>query len=353
MRIVAGQSAAQMALQVDGPALSAPDRVSLYRRVIGAPGHAGEAARPNREFEDLWLRLVANVAQFTRQVEAGSTVPARDVAPLSVESVRKAARDLATHAAPRLEAAWAERDTWQVVDRIAGLGLGGAANTARHRTLAESGGAILEWLARPGDPAHDAATVDADIVRAAQQWLAASGARDGDVEALASPGAARRVADWSHVLRHALGLGEVAVESSPRRPDRVAALFAGPAGTGKTMAAHLLAAALGRDAYRVDLSRAVSRYVGETEKNLDAIFRSAGRSDAVLVLDEADALFGRRTGVRDAHDRYANRETGYLLDCIERYDGVVIVTSSRRDRIDPDVLDRLRAVVAFPLPPRT
>jgi SpoVK/Ycf46/Vps4 family AAA+-type ATPase len=153
-------------------------------------------------------------------------------------------------------------------------------------------------------------------------------------------------------LRNALGLGETAVDPSPQRPLRVAALFAGPAGTGKTMAAHLLAAALGRDVYRVDLSRVVSRDIGETEKNLDAIFRSAARSDAVLVFDEADALFGRRTGVRDAHDRYANLETSHLLERIERYDGAVIVTTNGGERIDPDVLDRLRVVVVFPHPPR-
>ncbi|MCU1670253.1 MAG: ATPase central domain protein [Blastococcus sp.] len=131
-----------------------------------------------------------------------------------------------------------------------------------------------------------------------------------------------------------------------------AALFTGPSGTGKTMAAGILAGSLGLDLYRVDLAGVVSKYIGETEKALARIFAAAEATSAVLFFDEADALFGKRTEVRDAHDRYANVEVSYLLQRLEEHDGVVVLATNLRKNIDEAFLRRLQFVVEFPLPDR-
>lgn len=125
------------------------------------------------------------------------------------------------------------------------------------------------------------------------------------------------------------------------------ALFAGPSGTGKTMSAEVLAAETGRDVYRIDLASVVSKYIGETEKNLDRVLETAAAKDVVLLFDEADALFGQRTDVRDAHDRYANADTNYLLQRIEQYPGLVILISNHKSDLDEALLRRARFVVDF------
>jgi SpoVK/Ycf46/Vps4 family AAA+-type ATPase len=130
----------------------------------------------------------------------------------------------------------------------------------------------------------------------------------------------------------------------------VTALFAGPSGTGKTMAAEIVAGRLGLDLYRVDLSAVVSRYIGETEKNLRRLFDAAESGAAVLLFDEADALFGKRTEVKDAHDRYANVEVNYLLQRMEQYAGIAVLTTNRKGDLDEAFLRRLRVVLTFPLP---
>jgi len=127
-------------------------------------------------------------------------------------------------------------------------------------------------------------------------------------------------------------------------------LFAGASGTGKTMAAGVIARELELDLYKIDLSGIVSKYIGETEKNLDRIFRAAKSSNAILFFDEADALFGKRSEVRDAHDRYANIEVAYLLQKIEDYEGVVILASNLSKNIDDAFSRRMHYVVEFPLP---
>ena len=127
----------------------------------------------------------------------------------------------------------------------------------------------------------------------------------------------------------------------------VGVLFAGSSGTGKTMAAKLLASKLGVDLIRVDLSTIVSKYIGETEKNLAALFDKAASSRSVLLFDEADALFGKRTDVKDAHDRYANIEVSYLLQRMEEYEGVAILATNRKRSIDEAFLRRLLCVVDF------
>jgi hypothetical protein len=142
---------------------------------------------------------------------------------------------------------------------------------------------------------------------------------------------------WGLAAKDARGLG-------------VSALFHGPSGTGKTMAAEVLANALAMDLYRIDLSRVVDKYIGETEKNLRRVFDAAEGSGAILLFDEADALFGKRSEVRDSHDRYANIEIGYLLQRMEAYRGLAILTTNRKASLDNAFLRRLRFVVAFPFP---
>ncbi len=127
-------------------------------------------------------------------------------------------------------------------------------------------------------------------------------------------------------------------------------LFYGPPGTGKTMAACLLGRFADRPVFRIDLSHVISKYIGETEKNLSGLFDRAQKQDWILFFDEADALFGRRTQTKDSHDRYANQEVAYLLQRIEDYDGVAILASNMRDNIDPAFMRRFESVVHFPIP---
>jgi AAA+ superfamily predicted ATPase len=134
------------------------------------------------------------------------------------------------------------------------------------------------------------------------------------------------------------------------RGQGLAALFAGPPGTGKTMAAQVLASELEMDLYRVDLSRVVSKYIGETEKNLAAVFDDATASGVALLFDEGDALFGKRGEVQHAHDRHANLEVGYLLQRMEDHEGVVILATNRLQDLDPAFLRRFRIAITFPVP---
>jgi hypothetical protein len=143
--------------------------------------------------------------------------------------------------------------------------------------------------------------------------------------------------EWGFRAKHARGLG-------------LTAMFVGDSGTGKTMAAEVLAAELELDLYRVDLASVVSKYIGETEKNLRAIFDGAERSGAVLLFDEADALFGKRSEVRDSHDRYANLEISYLLSQMEKYRGIAILTTNMQHAVDPAFMRRIRFIVSFPFP---
>ncbi len=128
------------------------------------------------------------------------------------------------------------------------------------------------------------------------------------------------------------------------------ALFYGPPGTGKTFTATLLGKEFNKDVYRIDLSQVVSKYIGETEKNLEKIFRKAEDKNWILFFDEADALFGKRTSVTSAHDRYANQETSYLLQRIEDFNGLVILASNNKTNIDTAFLRRFNAIVHFPVP---
>jgi AAA+ superfamily predicted ATPase len=148
---------------------------------------------------------------------------------------------------------------------------------------------------------------------------------------------ARVYGDWAFGERLSRGKG-------------LAALFSGPSGTGKTLAAEVIAHDLELDLYRIDLSSVVSKYIGDTEKNLARLFAEAERGSAVLLFDEADALFGKRSEVKDAHDRYANIEISYLLQRIETYEGVVVLATNLRGNMDDAFLRRLQFVVEFPFP---
>ncbi|MBE7382965.1 MAG: ATP-binding protein [Leptolyngbya sp. SIO1E4] len=148
---------------------------------------------------------------------------------------------------------------------------------------------------------------------------------------------ARVYQDWGFAKKSDRGLG-------------ISALFYGESGTGKTMAAEVLAQACRLDLYRIDLSTVVSKYIGETEKNLRRIFDAAETGGVILLFDEADALFGKRTEVKDSHDRHANIEVSYLLQRMEAYQGLAILTSNLKDSLDKAFLRRLRFMVSFPFP---
>ncbi len=155
----------------------------------------------------------------------------------------------------------------------------------------------------------------------------------------------------SSYLRHRdRVLSDWGYERAVARTQGLKVLFAGESGTGKTMAAQVLAAQLGLDIFRVDLATIVSKYIGETEKNLDRIFAAAEGSNAILFFDEADALFGKRSEVSDSHDRYANIEVAYLLQKMEGYPGAVILATNFRRNIDDAFVRRLDFVIDFPFP---
>jgi SpoVK/Ycf46/Vps4 family AAA+-type ATPase len=143
--------------------------------------------------------------------------------------------------------------------------------------------------------------------------------------------------DWGFRKKMSRGLG-------------ISALFAGESGVGKTMAAEVIANALHLNLYRIDLSAVVSKYIGETEKNLRRLFDAADGGGAILFFDEADALFGKRSEVKDSHDRYANIEINYLLQRMEAYTGLAILATNMKSALDPAFTRRLRFIVNFPIP---
>lgn len=138
--------------------------------------------------------------------------------------------------------------------------------------------------------------------------------------------------------------------SRVNNPNGLTAMFAGASGTGKTLTASVIAGEMGLDLYRVDLAGVVSKYIGETEKNLDRIFAAASNANAILFFDEAEALFGKRSETKDAHDRYANIEVAYLLQKMEEHDGVVVLATNLAKNLDQAFLRRLNFVVEFPRP---
>ena len=153
--------------------------------------------------------------------------------------------------------------------------------------------------------------------------------------------------DLSGPVSHLERLKRISKQVRERRPGQTV-LFSGPSGSGKTLAARVLATDLGAPLYRVDLAAVVNKYIGETEKNISKLLDAAAVADVVLFFDEADALFGRRTSVSDAHDRYANIEIDYLLQRLENHPGLVILATNARDDLDPDFTRRVRHEIDFP-----
>ena len=196
------------------------------------------------------------------------------------------------------------------------------------------------------DELRAAARADVDLGALAQSVVP----RFGLDELMLPATQARQIAEIVTAMRN---LGRVHHEWGTARAwneGGLAALFAGPPGTGKTMASEAIARELQLPMVRIDLSQVVNKYIGETEKNLKRLFDAADVADTILFFDEADALFGKRTEVKDAHDRYANLEISYLLERMERFRGLAILATNRRKDLDEAFLRRLRFVVEFPLP---
>jgi hypothetical protein len=156
----------------------------------------------------------------------------------------------------------------------------------------------------------------------------------------------RDIQNWINYNGKVMGEWDLGRRSKPG----YRALFYGPPGTGKTLTAKLLGKHTQRDVFRIDLSRVVSKYIGETEQNLAHLFDRAENKDWILFFDEADALFGKRTEIRDAHDKYANQEAAYLLQRIETFDGLVILATNQRNNIDEAFMRRFQSVIHFPMP---
>ncbi|MEA2529841.1 MAG: hypothetical protein QOG89_1485 [Thermomicrobiales bacterium] len=206
---------------------------------------------------------------------------------------------------------------------------------------------------------------DGDKVRPEHLYAACRGQSSGKLDSLAQK--ITTTYDWDDIVLPADHMGQMREICAQMRHRRIVleewgfdrhlamgkglnTLFAGPSGTGKTMAAEIVAADLGLELYKVDLSTLVSKYIGETEKNLDLIFIAAKEANAILFFDEADAIFGKRSEVKDAHDRYANIEVGYLLQKMEEYDGVVILATNLRKNIDDAFIRRMHMTIEFPFP---
>jgi hypothetical protein len=221
----------------------------------------------------------------------------------SAATIRDAVEEAAQHR--RIHAP----DLWQICRRVSGW--------------------KLEDLAQRITPQYswDDIVLGADEMRQLREIAAQVGQR------------ARVYEEWGFFTRLSRGRG-------------ISALFAGPSGTGKTMAADILARDLELDLYVIDLAGVVSKYIGETEKNLRRVFDAAEQSGAILFFDEADALFGKRSEVKDSHDRYANIEVNYLLQKMEQYQGLAILSTNRRSALDRAFSRRLRFLVDFPFPSR-
>lgn len=356
-------------------------RRNAYRRMFGADrgdtvGDAGGDAasgEPNTGFLSLWMRFIAAVSGYIREQSVAGLIepPTAANAP-----VRNAARELAVNLSRHgwgearmmarrlaadldqavdilgdsdLQRAFGVRDMWQVIDRVNTEQLGGARNVVRHRTQAEAGRRIIDWLA---DCNQASAPRDVQLIIAVEQWIAVSGTPDAVVEQYSqpqeTPATDRPISLplMAHDVLDALGL---AAAQGRAAAHGLIAHFHGPPRSGKTLAAHMVASALSQDVFRIDLGKVVSKTIGETEKNIDAVFDAAERAGGVLLIDEADALFGERAGVQDAQDRYANIDVARLLQRIERHPGLVILTSNMRAHIDPpftgaDVRHRWRAL---------
>jgi len=364
--------------------LSAVERQHLYERAFGAPG--GIEDEVNQGFSDLWLHFVTGVAEFARRRNApGLPRPAL----LAQPAVRRAALALAVNLSrhgsdsanvaakhlhrtleqllsllkePEVSKTLGVSNMWEVIDRVNRQYLGGPVEIVRARTLAQAGMHIMAWLATHAPDLHDAQSSnaaganpppsDTDLLTTVEHWLAASNLSGSAIEqsAQSSESPPKRAPLIQLPTLGADVLQAVnRIEADARsRAGGVCALFHGPADSGKTLAAQMLASRLARDLYRVDLSSVVATYIGETERNLERVLAQVRETGAVLLFDQADALFGQRSDLTDAHDRYANGETNRLMQHIEGYRGLVILETNRKPALDAAFVCRLRHVIDFP-----
>jgi hypothetical protein len=264
-------------------------------------------ARPDRTAQHaLWQQALATW-DLAADADLPAVVQQFDLGPAAIAAAAHAASELARLREPRRPPSISSQDLR-------------SACRAQAR-------AALDELAQRIEPAAgwDDLVLDADTLAQMRALAAQVGSR------------ARVYDDWGFGAALSRGRG-------------ICALFAGPSGTGKTMAAEVLARALDLELYRVDLAATLSKYIGDTPKNLGRIFEAAERSGALLFFDEADALFARRTDVRESHDRYANVEVNYLLQRMESYTGITVLASNRKNDFDRAFLRRLRFVIDFPFP---
>ena len=370
-----------------GDRMLAQDRAAFYARALGVPGGDASAGEPNREFLSLWLRFLVAVSMFARQQGASGLLAPPTPANAAVrtaaralaanasahggERVQRAARRLIDEVQqllgllnePELLQAFGARNVWQLIDRVHREHLGQPSRVARYRSQAAAGSRVFDWLADHAATLSDPAAPggkskgDAAVVDAAERLLAAMA---GDASVPEPPPDAAAVVleapDLLFAAQELVAALDLAGERNGASAGRdIAALFHGPAGTGKTLAAHVLARSLSLPLYRVDLAAIASKYIGETEKNLAALFERAEREGAALFFDEADALFGKRSDVRDSHDRYANAAINDLLQRIEAFEGVLILATSPQANIDAALANdewrrRRWRVVRFPRP---
>ena len=346
------------------------ERRSLYVRALGAPGGSADDPQPNLEFLSLWLRFIACVA-LLEPTHGSSQVDARRK--LAHAAAWRAAQALARNAsvhgnglpgavrqlaadanvlrevlrAPEILSAFGARDMWQVIDIVSRNELGGAANVARHRSLAQSGSGIFAWLARHARALNGhsgrvrvRALGDPSLVDAVQMWAAASSSDDGRPSAATAPAsqgsgpAVQALPELVHELLSVLGLGQEVVAPGAGKAQKQSAeskgsvaCFRGAPGTGKSLAAHAVAAAVSLELVRVDLRQIVSKYVGETEKNLAAVLSRVDPSNAVLLLDEGDALFGTRGAPNPGSGETKESSIGRLLAQLNAHGGLVIFES--------------------------
>jgi hypothetical protein len=311
----------QMALYLDLDAARSEDRRDLVRDIdrLGAFCIVASAARWPGQREtlavavskpdawrqaELWRRTLGE-AGIAPNGGIGALVEQFDFGPALIGRAVSAARALAAVRAPDAEVT--TDDLWRACEQEAAPKL----DELAQRVAASYG---WEDIVLPPQPFRQLQEIAAQVTHRAQVYR-----------------------DWGFGAKLNRGRG-------------ISALFAGPSGTGKTMAAEVLARHLRLDLYRIDLAGVVSKYIGETERNLRNIFTAAERGGVILFFDEADALFGKRSEVRDSHDRYANIEVNYLLQRMEDFAGLAILATNRKSALDAAFVRRLRFIIDFPFP---
>ena len=334
----------------------------LALRAADLPQHAGEriamARLVDREAAFLTAILLIE-CESPEEGRTGTTFAQELRCPVIVAGGASAPGPRAqVHLSVDLPDAAEQRDLWRLglegLDESLLSSVEDASAHFRFGTV-EIHGITEELRATPSDR-HDPATHLRQIclgrARSALDELAQRIKPQADWDCLVLPPAQLRLLrDMARQVRHRVQVYEQwGFAEKTARGLGISALFAGESGTGKTLAAEVLAVNLGLDLYRIDLSAVVSKYIGETEKSLRRVFDAAEASGAVLLFDEADALFGKRSEVRDSHDRYANLEIAYLLQRMDAYRGLAILTSNMRGSLDQAFLRRIRFIIQFPFP---